>query len=199
LAKVCDRNPSDDEAAIFHALQLVAIGYLDPTDKRMHGRRRQRDFKPDAVTPSQTILAWRTIVHSQRRLPAASRSRALRRASAYASIALMRRTHCTCPSHIFTRLGRGRFHSLEHRLDEVGHRTGAASARGGGAFDQLHAMDYLVYAYLQQAKDKSRSKGVGGDGRHHRLDENQFAAAYAFAASPARWALERHDWRAAAR
>jgi hypothetical protein len=31
-----------------------------------------------------------------------------------------------------------------------------------------------------------------------RLDENQFAAAYAFAASPARWALERHDWRAAA-
>jgi hypothetical protein len=31
-----------------------------------------------------------------------------------------------------------------------------------------------------------------------RLDENQFVAAYAFAASPARWALERHDWRAAA-
>ena len=31
-----------------------------------------------------------------------------------------------------------------------------------------------------------------------KLDENQFAAAYAFAASPARWALERHDWKAAA-
>ena len=31
-----------------------------------------------------------------------------------------------------------------------------------------------------------------------RLDENQFAAAYAFAAAPARWALERHDWKAAA-
>jgi hypothetical protein len=30
------------------------------------------------------------------------------------------------------------------------------------------------------------------------LDENQFAAAYAFAAAPARWALERHDWKAAA-
>ena len=30
------------------------------------------------------------------------------------------------------------------------------------------------------------------------LDENQFAAAYALAASPARWALERHDWKAAA-
>src|SRR5688500_6967581 len=31
-----------------------------------------------------------------------------------------------------------------------------------------------------------------------KLDENQFAAAYAFAAAPARWALERHDWKAAA-
>src|ERR1700692_2638643 len=31
-----------------------------------------------------------------------------------------------------------------------------------------------------------------------RLDEDQFAAAYALAASPARWALERHDWKAAA-
>ena len=33
LAGVRERNPNDDEAAIFHALQLVAIGYLDPTDK----------------------------------------------------------------------------------------------------------------------------------------------------------------------
>ena len=32
LAKVRERHPDDDEAAIFHALQLVAIGYLDPTD-----------------------------------------------------------------------------------------------------------------------------------------------------------------------
>ena len=30
LARVCERHPNDDEAAIFHALQLVAIGYLDP-------------------------------------------------------------------------------------------------------------------------------------------------------------------------
>ena len=41
-------------------------------------------------------------------------------------------------------------------------------------------------------------KGAGGDGGDPWLDENQFAAAYAFAASPARWALERHDWKAAA-
>ena len=44
LAAVCDRNPSDDEAAIFHALQLVAIGYLDPTDKSYTWQKRAARF-----------------------------------------------------------------------------------------------------------------------------------------------------------
>lgn len=69
---------------------------------------------------------------------------------------------------------------------------------GGGAFDQLHAIDYLVYAYLQQAKDNKAAKALADLAAISRLDENQFAAAYAFAAAPARWALERHDWKAAA-
>src|SRR5262249_54084553 len=69
---------------------------------------------------------------------------------------------------------------------------------GGGAFDQLHATDYLVYALLQQARDQSARKVLEEQAAISRLDENQFAAAYAFAASPARWALERHDWKAAA-
>ncbi len=69
---------------------------------------------------------------------------------------------------------------------------------GGGAFDQLHALDYLIYAYLQQTRDKSAAKALAEMGALTQIDENQFAAAYAFAASPARWALERHDWKAAA-
>src|SRR4029077_17728456 len=40
LAAVWDRNPNDDEAAIFHALQIVAIGYLDPTDKTYTWQKR---------------------------------------------------------------------------------------------------------------------------------------------------------------
>src|SRR5258707_3287771 len=59
-------------------------------------------------------------------------------------------------------------------------------------------MDYLLYAYLQQAKDTSARKVLTEMQGLTTLDENQFAAAYAFAASPARWALERHDWNAAA-
>src|SRR5512147_26871 len=59
-------------------------------------------------------------------------------------------------------------------------------------------MDYLVYAYLQQAKDRSAQQVLSEMSAISRLDESQFAAAYAFAAAPARWALERHDWKAAA-
>ncbi len=59
-------------------------------------------------------------------------------------------------------------------------------------------MDYLVYADLQEGKDASAKKILTEMGALTRLDENQFAAAYAFSASPARWALERHDWKAAA-
>src|SRR5207249_5804381 len=103
------------------------------------------------------------------------------------------------PSNISTR--------LEQWDDSVASNTAPAKSAiaqaqrlhaGGGAFDQLHAMDYLVYAYLQQAKDTSVRKALAEMEGIARLDENQFAAAYAFAASPARWTLERHDWRAAA-
>jgi hypothetical protein len=103
------------------------------------------------------------------------------------------------PSHIFTRLGQWN--------DSIASNTASTKSAiaqsqrlhgGGGAFDQLHAMDYLVYAYLQQAKDTSARRALAEMAAITRLDENQFAAAYAFAAAPARWALERHDWKAAA-
>src|SRR3954464_11242093 len=103
------------------------------------------------------------------------------------------------PSHIFTRLGQWDDSIASTTTAE---RSATAQAQrlhgGGGSFDQLHAMDYLVYAYLQQGKDASARKTLAEMEGMSRLDENQFAAAYAFAASPARWALERHDWKAAA-
>ena len=103
------------------------------------------------------------------------------------------------PSHIFTRLGLWD-DSIASNIAST--KSAIAQAQrlhgGGGSFDQLHAIDYLVYAYLQQAKDASARKALAEMQGMTSLDENQFAAAYAFAASPARWALERHDWKAAA-
>ena len=136
--------------------------------------------------------------HSQRRLPVHSGTRPaggsrLREDRAGSSHALH------MPSHIFTRLGLWDDSIVSNTAAA---RSAVAQAQrlhgGGGAFDQLHAIDYLVYAYLQQAKDKSAENLVAELSAITKLDENQFAAAYAFAAAPARLALERHDWKAAA-
>src|SRR5256886_4310850 len=49
LAAVCARNPQDDEAAIFHALQLVAVGYLDPTDKTYNWQKKGSEILNQAL------------------------------------------------------------------------------------------------------------------------------------------------------
>jgi tetratricopeptide (TPR) repeat protein len=69
---------------------------------------------------------------------------------------------------------------------------------GATAFDELHALDYLAYAYLQEGRDREAA-GVGQTVSAVRsLDAPNFAAAYALAAVPARLALEQGDWKKAA-
>ncbi|MBI1786908.1 MAG: hypothetical protein HYR60_05060 [Acidobacteria bacterium] len=198
LAKVRERHPGDDEAAIFHALQLVAIGYLDPTDKTYQWQRKGAEILNQVLPRHRNHPGVaHYIIHSVDYPSTAELG--LAAARAYAKIAPDSPHALHMPSHIFTRLGLWD--------DSIASNTTSAQSAiaqaqrlhgGGGAFDQLHALDYLVYAYLQQAKDQSAQKVVAEMAAITRLDENQFAAAYAFAAAPARWALERHDWKAAA-
>lgn len=198
LAGVRDRNPGDDEAAIFHALQLVAIGYLDPTDKTYTWQKKGSEILNQMLIrhPNHPGVAHH-IIHSVD-YPSLAES-GLAAARAYARIAPNSPHALHMPSHIFTRLGQWDDSIVSNTAST---KSAIAQAQrlhgGGGAFDQLHAMDYLVYAYLQQARDTSARKVLAEMDGITRLDEDQFAAGYAFAASPARWALERHDWRAAA-
>ena len=197
LGGVCDRNPADDEAAIFHALQLVAIGYLDPTDKSYSWQKKGSERLNQLLPRHQNHPGVaHYIIHSVDYPPLAELG--LKAARAYALIAPDSPHALHMPSHIFTRLGlwddsiASNLASAKSAIAQTQRLHG-----GGGSFDQLHAMDYLVYAYLQQAKDSSAQKALAEIAEMTRLDESQFAA-YAFAASPARWALERHDWKAAA-
>ena len=198
LAKVSERHPDDDEAAIFHALQLVAIGYLDPTDKTYAWQKKGGEILNRVLPrhPNHPGVAH-YIIHSVDYPPIAELG--LKAARAYAKIAPDSPHALHMPSHIFTRLGLWD-DSIASNIASA--KSAVAQARrlhgGGGAFDQLHAMDYLVYAHLQQAQDKSAQEVLTDMAAITELDENQFAAAYAFAASPARWALERHDWKGAA-
>jgi len=96
------------------------------------------------------------------------------------------------PSHIFTRVG-----YWKESIDSNTVSARAAKA-GNEAHDQLHAMDYLVYAYLQTGQDAKAQavieemRGVSG------FAETFVAGPYALAVSPARSALERGDWNSAA-
>jgi hypothetical protein len=193
LGKVRERYPDDDEAAIFHALQLVAIGYLDPTDKSYSWQKKGGEILNQVLPRHQKHPGVaHYIIHSVDYPSIAELG--LKAARAYAKIAPDSPHALHMPSHIFTRLG----------LWQESVASNAASAKsavaqaqrlhgGGGAFDQLHAIDYLVYAHLQQAKDTSAQRALAEMAAIAKLNENQFAAAYAFAASPARWALERHE------
>ena len=198
LGAVSARNPGDDEAAIFHALQLVAIGYLDPTDKSYAWQRKGSEILNHLLARHRNHPGVaHYIIHSVDYPTLAELG--LRAARAYAKIAPDSPHALHMPSHIFTRLGLWD-DSIASNI--VSAKSAIAQAQrlhgGGGSFDQLHALDYLVYAYVQEAKDTSARKVLAEIGDMTTLDENQFAAAYAFAAAPARWALERHDWKAAA-
>jgi len=197
LAGVCERYPDDDEAAIFHALQLVAIGYLDPTDKTYVWQKKGGEILNQLLPRHQNHPGVaHYIIHSVDYPGIAGLG--LAAAHAYAKIAPDAPHALHMPSHIFTRLGLWD-DSIASNIASA--RSAVAQAQrlhgGGGSFDQLHAMDYLIYAYLQQAKDRSAHQVLSEMATISKLDENQFAAAYAFAAAPARWALERHDWKAA--
>ena len=96
------------------------------------------------------------------------------------------------PSHIFTRVG--------YWKESVGSNAEAVrSAKASNEpHDQLHAMDYLVYAYLQMGQDAKANavidemRGISG------FTETFIAGPYALAVSPARYAIERGEWDAAA-
>jgi hypothetical protein len=103
------------------------------------------------------------------------------------------------PSHIFTRVGAWK-DSIESNRESA--RVAADAARGSKTgrelHDQLHAMDYMVYAHLQLAQDRQARQVIEEMTRIEGFNPNIRTGPYAIAASTARYAVERNDWKAAA-
>jgi tetratricopeptide (TPR) repeat protein len=193
-------SPSDREAAIFYALALIAVGQANPTDTTFTYQKRADSILEPLFRsePRHPGLAH-YLIHTNDVPQLAEHG--LYAARRYAEIAPDVPHAQHMPSHIFTRLGLWD--------DAIASNTRSAAAarafeveRGLTAmWDQrAHALDYLAYAYLQQGRDTAARRVV---------DEAAAAPAgypagsltheYAFAAIPARMALERGDWAAAAR
>ncbi|HSB93923.1 MAG TPA: hypothetical protein VLC28_12440, partial [Flavitalea sp.] len=116
----------------------------------------------------------------------------------YASIAPASAHALHMPSHIFTRLGLWE-ECIASNLASVNAAKCYAEAAGikGHWDEELHGLDYLVYAYLQKGENDSAKRQVDYLASIKQVYPVNFKVAYAFAAIPARFALENRLWRQA--
>lgn len=196
MGRVASRYPADTEAQILYALALNATAV--PTDKTFANQLKAASileplFKKYPEHPGVAHYLIHTYDYARladKGLPAAR---------VYAEIAPSVPHALHMPSHIFSRVGLWREMVESNRAS---YRAAKSELREAalvvGDYDSLHAMDYMVYAHLQQAQDKAARRLVDEARSIRNLNVENFPAAYAFAAIPARFALERGDWKAAA-
>jgi tetratricopeptide (TPR) repeat protein len=190
--------PNDDEASIFYGLSLVAHGMSTPTDKTYTYQKKAAEIFNGLLKthPDHPGIAH-YLIHSFD-YPALA-PLALNAAYAYAKIAPSSPHALHMPSHIFVRLGMWD-ETIDSNLKSAkAARDHAAQAHPGTkAFDDLHASDYLAYAYLQRGDDEAVRRLIDDLAAIKSLDVENFAGYYALASVPARFALERKRWSDAA-
>ena len=198
MAEVHAAHPKDDEAAAFYALALLGSAAGLPSD-RTFARQKKAAGLLDAVAaahPRHPGIAH-YFIHAYDSPELAHL--ALGAARSYAKIAPGVPHALHMPSHIFTRLGLWDDAITSNIASAESARNFAKQSGMAGAWDQeLHALDYLMYGYLQGAQDRRAAQILDRLRGITRAEPPVIAAAYALAAGPARYALERRDWRAAA-
>lgn len=198
MERMCTKHPGDREAAAFYALSLLAS---EPeNDTTFDNRKKAAQVLENlfAVEPDHPGIAH-YLIHSydkpqlaQLGLPAARR---------YTQIAPAAPHALHMPSHIFARLGLWQ-DDIDSNLASVAATRKTAAMHMGGEGHQFHAMDFLVYAYLQNGHEQDARKvieevqamppmkdmyGMGFDPR-----------TYALSKFPALYDLELRHWSDAA-
>jgi tetratricopeptide (TPR) repeat protein len=181
--------PQDSEATIFYALSLIANAPL--TDKTYANQKKATEIlEPIFLEQPEHPGLAHYIIHADDH-PALAQ-KALVAARRYAQVAPDSPHALHMPSHIFTRLG---------LWDEsiTSNLASAASAHKQDLpSDELHALDYLVYAYLQTGQVPAAVRLTHQLPVPQQGEAARFAGLYATATIPARYAIERQQWGAAA-
>jgi tetratricopeptide (TPR) repeat protein len=188
MADVAAENRKDVEAQVFYALALLATA--SPSDKTHANQKKavalleplDRAYPEHPGIPHYLIHACDNAELAPTGLPAAR---------AYSQIAPSAPHALHMPSHIFTRLGLWD--------DSITSNLAAREAahQQGDTGEELHAMDYLVYAYLQSGHDKDAAQVIE-QLKNLNLNPGDFKIAYAATAMPVRYAVERSQWADAA-
>jgi tetratricopeptide (TPR) repeat protein len=198
MEQIAARHPADREAAVFYALALNIT--LDPNDKTYANQLKAAGIleKVFAEQPDHPGVAH-YLIHSYDFPPIAAKG--LPAAKRYASIAPAAPHALHMPSHIFTRVGSWQ-ESIE--TNRASAKAAAETLAAGGSqtglrsYEGLHAYDYMMYGFLQLARDREARALVEEVTATRKLNVDHFAGAFALAAIPARYALERGQWADAA-
>jgi len=184
------KYPDDDEAQVFYAVYLA--GTQLQTDQTYAAYLKaaailEEQFRKHPQHPGVAHY----LIHSYDAPPIAQRGISASRR--YAEIAPDAPHALHMPSHIFTRVG-------EWADSVATNLRSAESALKSKEPDQAaHALDYAAYAYLQLGRDREARKLTDEVLGYKGFNTNIFTGSYASAAMPARYALERADWKAATR
>ena len=189
MAAVHERYPQDSEAAAFYALALQATA--NPNDKTYANQSKSGAILEQlyAQQPDHPGVAH-YLIHAYDYPELASR--ALAAAHHYGDIAPSIPHALHMPSHTFIALGLWQ-ESIAANLD-----ANAAAKRLDWVQEELHTIDYLVYANLQIAQEQTARRLVDALNGVTINEKRTLAMDYAFAAAPARFALERRNWNEAA-
>jgi hypothetical protein len=197
MSKIAATYPDDVEASIFYALSIAAAA--SPDDKTFADLLKAGAILERLIAshPDHPGLAH-YVIHTYDVPPLAGR--ALDAARRYAKIAPSAPHALHMPSHTFTRLG-----AWEESID-TNIAAAAAAKRDGAVSEELHTMDYRMYAYLQTGQDRAARQLLEGLPEvASRFDPEAIGSAapgsagvFALAAMPARYALERGAWAEAA-
>jgi tetratricopeptide (TPR) repeat protein len=189
MSDLAAEHRKDAEAQLFYALALLANA--SPTEKTHANQKRAADlleplyraYPQHPGIPHYLIHAYDNAELAPRGLPAAR---------AYSKIAPSAPHALHMPSHIFTRLGLWE--------DSIAANLAARDAahQQGDTGEELHAMDYLVYACLQRGRDTEAAQVIQQLRNISKLDADDFKIGYASTAIPVRYAVERSQWADAA-
>jgi tetratricopeptide (TPR) repeat protein len=187
------KYPDDIEAAIFYSLALFST--RDRIGKAYKNERKAGEILEDLFAENQNhpgIAHY--IIHNYDNPVLAQKG--LETARRYAKIAPASSHAQHMPSHIFTRLGIWEESIESNLLSAESSRCYTEAAELEGAyFEELHATDYLVYAYLQKGDNTNAQLQYNRiKGQRSFYKANITAAIYPLAAIPARLALENRKW-----
>lgn len=183
------RYPEDDEAQIFAALYVAGTQSQADQTYASYLRAAAVLEKQFGKYPDHPGVAH-YLIHSYDAPPIATKG--LPAARLYATLAPDAPHALHMPSHIFTRVGAWQDSVSTNR------RSADVAKKDGNGNEAYHAADYMVYAQLQLGRDKAARGVLDEFTSEVKTNPAVFVGPYAAVAIPARMALERGDWRAAA-